>query len=161
MSNTPIAENGLPAEDPRQTEEESTWFDRLLQSFGLGEEPDLRELIEDALARSKSDTLSLQERSMMRRILQFGKLTVEDVMVPRADIIAVDESISVDELMRASHSIKGAARIVHVEPAVRVAHALEDCFVAAQNRRITLRRTAASRCAPSTSMCCCAAWTSC
>jgi CBS domain containing-hemolysin-like protein len=100
VSNTPIAENDLPAEDSRQTEEESTWFDRLLQSFGLGEEPDLRELIEDALARSKSDTLSLQERSMMRRILQFGKLTVEDVMVPRADIIAVDESISVDELMR-------------------------------------------------------------
>ncbi len=62
-----------------------------LQSFGLGEEPDLRELIEDALARSKSDTLNAQERSMLRRILHFGKLLVEDVMVPRADIIAVDE----------------------------------------------------------------------
>jgi CBS domain containing-hemolysin-like protein len=37
---------------------------------------------------------------MMRRILHFGKLTVEDVMVPRADIVAVDESITVDELMR-------------------------------------------------------------
>jgi CBS domain containing-hemolysin-like protein len=100
VSNTPIAENDLPADDQRQTEEEVSWFDRLLQSLGLGEEPDLRELIEDALARSKSDTLSAQERSMMRRILHFGKLTVEDVMVPRADVIAVDESITVDELMR-------------------------------------------------------------
>jgi CBS domain containing-hemolysin-like protein len=73
----------------------------LLQTFGLGEEPDLRELIEDALARSKSDTtLSTQERNMLLRILRFGKLTVEDVMVPRADIVAVDESVNIEELMR-------------------------------------------------------------
>ena len=76
-----------------------SWFERLLQTFGLGEEPDLRELIEDALARSKSETLSAQERSMLRRILRFGKLTVEDVMVPRADIIAVDDTVTVGELM--------------------------------------------------------------
>jgi CBS domain containing-hemolysin-like protein len=100
VSNTPVTENDIPAEETRPNEEEGSWFDRLLQSFGLGEEPDLRELIEDALARSKSDTLSVQERNMMRRILHFGKLTVEDVMVPRADIVAVDESITVDELMR-------------------------------------------------------------
>jgi len=43
-----------------------------------------------------------------------------------------------DVLMRAAHSIKGAARIVGVEPAVRVAHAMEDCFVAAQGDRLTL-----------------------
>jgi two-component system sensor histidine kinase and response regulator WspE len=35
-------------------------------------------------------------------------------------------------LMRAAHSIKGAARIVKVEPAVELAHAAEDVFVAAQ-----------------------------
>jgi CBS domain containing-hemolysin-like protein len=62
----------------------------------------LREVIEDALARSKggsSDTFSAQERAMLLNILRFGKLTVEDVMVPRADIIAVEESITVAELM--------------------------------------------------------------
>jgi CBS domain containing-hemolysin-like protein len=100
MSNTPIAEKNLPAEEPRETDEETSWFERLLATFGLGEEPDLRELIEDALARSKSDTLSAQERGMLRRILRFGKLTVEDVMVPRADIIAVDDTVTADELMR-------------------------------------------------------------
>src|SRR5437764_210254 len=36
------------------------------------------------------------------------------------------------ELMRGAHSLKGAARIVNREPAVRVAHAMEDCLVAAQ-----------------------------
>lgn len=107
MSNAPSLENDLPPEEARP-DEEASWFERLLQTFGLGEEPDLRELIEDALARSKSDTLSAQERSMLRRILQFGTLTVEDVMVPRADIIAVDDTVGVAELMdvfrQAEHS---------------------------------------------------------
>ncbi|MET0347200.1 MAG: hemolysin family protein [Methyloceanibacter sp.] len=99
MSNIPPDEKDLQDEERRPPDEEISWFERLLQSFGLGEEPDLREFIEDALARSKSDTLSVQERSMLRRALRFGKLTVEDVMVPRADIFAVDESTTVAELM--------------------------------------------------------------
>ena len=40
-----------------------------------------------------------------------------------------------EELMRGAHSLKGAARIVNRDPAVRVAHAMEDCFVAAQRDR--------------------------
>lgn len=44
-----------------------------------------------------------------------------------------------DEMMRGAHSIKGAARIVGIDPAVRVAHALEDGFVAAQHGRLQLR----------------------
>jgi anti-anti-sigma factor len=43
-----------------------------------------------------------------------------------------------EALMRAAHSIKGAAKIVGVDAAVRVAHVMEDCFVAAQNGRIHL-----------------------
>jgi len=42
----------------------------------------------------------------------------------------------VEPLMRAAHSIKGAARIVGIEPAVRLAHALEDAMVAAQQGSI-------------------------
>jgi len=100
MSDAPTTENELPPEEARPADDDASWFERLLATFGLGEEPDLRELIEDALARSKSDTLSGQERSMLLRILRFGKLTVADVMVPRADIIAVDDTITIDELMR-------------------------------------------------------------
>ncbi len=37
-----------------------------------------------------------------------------------------------EELMRAAHSSKGAARIVNRNSAVRIAHAMEDRFVAAQ-----------------------------
>ncbi len=44
-----------------------------------------------------------------------------------------------ETLMRAAHSLKGAARIVQIDPAVKVAHALEDCFVAAQKGSIVLK----------------------
>ncbi len=39
-------------------------------------------------------------------------------------------------LMRAAHSIKGAARIVNLDPVVDLAHAMEDLFVAGQEGRI-------------------------
>lgn len=44
-----------------------------------------------------------------------------------------------EALMRAAHSIKGAARIVGVDAAVQVAHVMEDCFVAAQEGRLTFQ----------------------
>ena len=43
--------------------------------------------------------------------------------------------------MRAAHSLKGAARIVGLGVGVRVAHAMEDCFVAAQQGQLTLGQT--------------------
>jgi two-component system sensor histidine kinase and response regulator WspE len=47
-----------------------------------------------------------------------------------------------EELMRSAHSIKGAARIVGVDPAVRIAHVMEDCLVAAQKGAISLQADA-------------------
>ncbi len=41
-------------------------------------------------------------------------------------------------LMRAAHSIKGAARIVGLEEAVRLAHAMEDLLCAAMEKRVLL-----------------------
>ena len=42
------------------------------------------------------------------------------------------------ELMRAAHSLKGAARIVGCEAAVRIAHVMEDCLVAAQKQKVSI-----------------------
>jgi chemotaxis protein histidine kinase CheA len=41
-------------------------------------------------------------------------------------------------MMRAAHSIKGAARIVGLDAVVRLAHVMEDCFTAAKEARIHL-----------------------
>jgi two-component system, chemotaxis family, sensor histidine kinase and response regulator WspE len=43
-------------------------------------------------------------------------------------------------LMRAAHSFKGAARIMDLPAAVRVAHAMEDCFALAQQAKLALRQ---------------------
>lgn len=48
------------------------------------------------------------------------------------------EAATLERMMRAAHSIKGAARIVGVDPAADVAHVMEDCFVAAQKGRLTI-----------------------
>ena len=40
MSNIPPTEKDLQDEEKRPPDEEISWFERLLQSFGLGEEPD-------------------------------------------------------------------------------------------------------------------------
>ncbi|UCD66547.1 MAG: hybrid sensor histidine kinase/response regulator [Deltaproteobacteria bacterium] len=58
------------------------------------------------------------------------------------DLIALEQDPNaanlLESLMRASHSVKGAARVVELHPAVQVAHAMEDVFVAAQESKITL-----------------------
>ncbi|MDH5546647.1 MAG: ATP-binding protein [Gammaproteobacteria bacterium] len=43
-----------------------------------------------------------------------------------------------ERLMRAAHSIKGAARMVNVNSVVRISHVLEECFVQTQQRNLRL-----------------------
>ncbi|MBW2506445.1 MAG: hybrid sensor histidine kinase/response regulator [Deltaproteobacteria bacterium] len=45
-----------------------------------------------------------------------------------------------ESLMRSSHSMKGAARIVELVAAVKLAHAMEDLFTAAQKEKIIIAR---------------------
>jgi two-component system sensor histidine kinase and response regulator WspE len=47
---------------------------------------------------------------------------------------------ALDACMRAAHSLKGASRIIGLSPGVDVAHVMENCFVAAQQKRPPLNR---------------------
>ena len=49
-----------------------------------------------------------------------------------------DVSVAAEAMMRAAHSIKGAARMVGHDMVVELAHTVEDCFVAAQNGEIKI-----------------------
>lgn len=49
-----------------------------------------------------------------------------------------NDQLALQVLMRAAHSVKGAARIVGITGIVRLAHIIEDCFVSAQQHRINL-----------------------
>jgi len=62
-------------------------------------------------------------------ILNKGLLTLEN------DPGSLDE---VEQLMRASHSIKGAARILGFDPVVNLAHLMEDYFVGIQEEKVKL-----------------------
>lgn len=74
--------------------------------FGEDAEPTLRAQIEEAIEEregepmSKGD-LSSVERQMLRNLLHFGERTADDISVPRADIIAVPETISFPDLIAA------------------------------------------------------------
>ena len=89
-----------------------------MTSFGSGDnsDPFMRELF-------------AAEVEMHLPVLSEGLLALEKGRAGKEEI---------DSMMRAAHSIKGAARVVGIDRAVRVAHVMEDCFTAAKQGRITL-----------------------
>ncbi|ANI78979.1 MULTISPECIES: hemolysin family protein [Sphingobium] len=78
--------------------------------FGEDESPSLRRELEEALDEYDEEEqdegtpspangdLSAIERQMVRNLLHFSEHTVDDVAVPRADIIAIEEKASFTEL---------------------------------------------------------------
>jgi two-component system sensor histidine kinase and response regulator WspE len=60
------------------------------------------------------------------RVLSDGLLALEK---------CPDDPALLESLMRAAHSLKGAARIIDLEAAVDLAHAMEDIFVSAQQQQ--------------------------
>src|SRR5690606_40976849 len=69
--------------------------------------PSLREHLTDALTASSSD-LSPAERAMLNNILRLREVRVEDVMIPRSEVEAVDLTTTLGELLmvfeRSGHS---------------------------------------------------------
>lgn len=49
-----------------------------------------------------------------------------------------DDAGAIESMMRAAHSIKGAAAIVGLEVVVQLAHGMEDAFIAAQHGKLAL-----------------------
>lgn len=88
---------------------------------------------------SQKDHKSLADESM----LDLFRLEVEQQSAVLTEGLmrleqGAPSSESIEPLMRAAHSIKGAARLVGIMDAVGLAHKLEDCLVAAQKGRLTL-----------------------
>ena len=77
------------------------WLASLRTRLGLTGTPSLRDTLEAALKGEASgqSAFTAEEREMLLRLLRFGALRVEDLMVPRADIIAMDEGSSIAELL--------------------------------------------------------------
>jgi CBS domain containing-hemolysin-like protein len=88
------------------------WLAALRNRLGLGTQPTLRDTLGETLrAEDQTGTgFSAAEREMLLRLLEFGTLKVEDVMVPRADITAIEESATLAELLHL-FNVSGVSRI--------------------------------------------------
>lgn len=72
--------------------------------FGFLGRPAPREGLAEAIENGESDAvrrLPRARREMIERVIAFDEKRVEDVMAPRADIIAVDVETGLDDLVRA------------------------------------------------------------
>src|ERR1700748_2995128 len=80
-----------PAETPSSNasrEQSSGLFERVRALFGLAP-ASARDDIEDAIEESASEEFTPQERAILKNVLALHEVRVEDVMVPRADVVAV------------------------------------------------------------------------
>ncbi|MFM9942651.1 MAG: hemolysin family protein [Hyphomicrobiaceae bacterium] len=102
MTDDTLKSSNGPAVDPPRSSGGPKWLQGLRARLGLSGPQTLRETLSAALkTEAKSDTaFSPAERDMMLRTLRFGALRVDDVMVPRADIIAIDETAPLADLLR-------------------------------------------------------------
>src|SRR3974390_2208237 len=104
----------LPSERDREIGE--SWFARMLRTwFGWGASS-IRAGLADVLEDGTGETgFSPTERAMLRNILGLHERRIADVMVPRADIIAVQREISLGELMKVFESAGHSRLVVYDE----------------------------------------------
>ncbi len=102
----PDSESGAATAEPSPDSKPSSWptliglVRRVLR--GRADAARLRESLEEVIEESDAvdRPLAREERSMMLNILNFGELKVADIMVPRADIIAVEANTPLPDLVR-------------------------------------------------------------
>ncbi|CAN7260340.1 hemolysin family protein [Pararhizobium sp. LjRoot255] len=90
------------AQKPESGKSGSSFWSRAARIWRAGSSSSIREDLADALMTGGAEgdaAFSPAERAMLNNILRFREVRVEDVMVPRADIEAVDLSITIGELM--------------------------------------------------------------
>ncbi len=130
---------------------------RLLQKLTGqdGETAAMRVSLEEVIEESdrESPALSAQERVMLSNLLKFGELKLRDVMVPRAEIIAVDESINLADLLmlfrEAQHSrlpmfresLDDPTGLIHVKDVLGLLQAeASGAYCLSPNARVTALR---------------------
>ena len=96
------AAQAAPSSDTEASQQREPWYDRLLQALHLKPRESLRGEIEDALDEPDTgeNAFSAYERAMLKNVLGLHKVRVDDVMIPRADIVAVSSETSLGDLLR-------------------------------------------------------------
>lgn len=96
----------MPTDKPKDNKISQGFFSRLAHLLGFNlsdadEEISARHDLEDALKEYMSaEHIPVKERHMLMNIIRFGDMTVEDIMIRRADIVALDVESSLDEVFQ-------------------------------------------------------------
>jgi CBS domain containing-hemolysin-like protein len=119
-SSEPSATRNLPVLVPQPSERgreiSEGWFTRALRTLFGWKASSIRAGLKDVLEDGAGETgFSPTERIMLRNILGLRERRIADVMVPRADIIAVQREISLGELMKVFESAGHSRLVVYDE----------------------------------------------
>ena len=78
--------------------QQSSWLDRLVQMFSSEpkDRSELIELLREAQARNLFDSSA---QAMIEGVLQVSELQVRDIMIPRSQMVVVEEEHSVQEML--------------------------------------------------------------
>jgi CBS domain containing-hemolysin-like protein len=153
-SNSAPERINLPVPVPQpvpQRESGESWITRVLRAVFGWKETSARADLQTVLNDGAHDEtgFSLQERTMLTNILALRGRRVDDVMVPRADIIAVQQEISLGELIKvfegAGHSrlvvynetLDDPVGMVHIRDVIgyMVRHAAVSASVTAKRKK--------------------------
>ncbi len=100
MSEDNTSKTGKPGGNGSTAAAQTSWLSAIRTSLGLPGGRTLRDSLEAAIsAEEEANVFSAEERAMLSRLLRYGALRIDDVMVPRADIVAIDESKTVTEAL--------------------------------------------------------------
>jgi CBS domain containing-hemolysin-like protein len=145
----PSAATGAAQTDQRN-DPPKLWA-RLRALIAPGRDASLKESIEGVIDRHglAAESIRPEARSMLINLLEFADLRVSDVMVPRADIVAIEQSATVRELLQrfieAGHSripvyretLDDPMGMVHVKDLMRWISERAHLGKAAKRRRST------------------------
>jgi CBS domain containing-hemolysin-like protein len=143
----------LPVPVPRPSEvareNGTTWIGRLLRTVFGWKPGSIRADLEVVLeAGAPGETgFSPEERAMLKNILGLRERRVEDVMIPRADIVAVQQEIALGELVKVFESAGHSRLVVYddtLDDPVGMVH-IRDLIVFMASRAAVTARSNAKR----------------
>ena len=89
-------EEGRP--EPSIVRSVSSW---LVRAFARNGDATWQESLEELIEEEEdiSEQITPEERDLLMNLLRFGRLNAEDAMVPRPDIVAVEESATLEDIV--------------------------------------------------------------
>jgi CBS domain containing-hemolysin-like protein len=94
--------------DEREESPLSRTIGSLFRVVGIGREEatDWRDALKEVITEEEdiAENISPEERRLLFRLIRFSSRTVDDAMVPRPDIVGLEEGVSLDEVLAAVHA---------------------------------------------------------